>query len=99
MSENQNKEQTTEENESEQNSEDKSSNDDGGKQLKDILDVNYYIIASPAYDGDAPRHLARLAELGHAAGLPLVASNDVYLHVPERRPLLRSPAMSGPGCR
>ena len=33
------------------------------------------------------RRLARLAALGEAAGLPLVAINDVLYHLPERRPL------------
>ena len=36
--------------------------------LKNILHVDYYLLASPAYRGDEPRHLARLAELGAAAG-------------------------------
>jgi error-prone DNA polymerase len=39
------------------------------------------------YRGDDARRLARLAALGEAAGLPLVATNDVLYHVPERRPL------------
>ena len=33
------------------------------------------------------RRLARLAALGEATGLPLVATNDVLYHLPERRPL------------
>ena len=38
--------------------------------------------------GDEPRRLGLLAELGEEIGAPLVAVNDVFYHVPERRPLL-----------
>jgi error-prone DNA polymerase len=38
--------------------------------------------------GDEPRRLGLLAELGEHLGAPLVAVNDVFYHVPERRPLL-----------
>ncbi len=37
--------------------------------------------------GDEPRRLGLLAELGEESGAPLVAVNDVFYHVPERRPL------------
>ncbi|MBV9376041.1 MAG: PHP domain-containing protein, partial [Alphaproteobacteria bacterium] len=46
-----------------------------------------YLAAHHLYRGDDMRRLARLAVLGEAAGLPLVAVNDVLYHVPERRPL------------
>jgi error-prone DNA polymerase len=46
-----------------------------------------YLAAHHLYRGDDMRRLARLAALGKAAGLPLVATNDVLYHVPERRPL------------
>ncbi len=46
-----------------------------------------YIAAHHLYRGDDMRRLARLAALGEAAGLPLVATNDVLYHLPERRPL------------
>ena len=36
---------------------------------------------------DEPRRLGLLAELGEEIGAPLVAVNDVFYHVPERRPL------------
>jgi len=39
------------------------------------------------YDGRDARRLAGLAALGRAAGLPLVAHNDVRMHVPARRSL------------
>jgi error-prone DNA polymerase len=46
-----------------------------------------YLAAHHLYRGDDIRRLARLAALGEAAGLPLVATNDVLYHRPERRPL------------
>ena len=39
------------------------------------------------YRGDDAQRLVRLAALGEATGLPLVATNDVLYHRPERRPL------------
>src|SRR5215831_13916563 len=44
-----------------------------------------YLAAHHLYRGDDARRLARLAALGEAAGLPLVATNDVLYHLPERR--------------
>jgi error-prone DNA polymerase len=46
-----------------------------------------YLAAHHLYRGDDMRRLARLATLGEATGLPLVATNDVLYHLPERRPL------------
>ncbi len=46
-----------------------------------------YLAAHHLYRGDDARRLAHLAALAEAAGLPLVATNDVLYHVPERRPL------------
>jgi error-prone DNA polymerase len=46
-----------------------------------------YLAAHHLYRGDDMQRLARLAALGYATGLPLVAVNDVLYHVPERRPL------------
>jgi error-prone DNA polymerase len=46
-----------------------------------------YLAAHHLYRGDDMRRLAHLAALGEAAGLPLVAVNDVLYHLPERRPL------------
>jgi error-prone DNA polymerase len=46
-----------------------------------------YLAAHHLYRGDDMRRLARLAALGEATGLPLVATNNVLYHVPERRPL------------
>jgi error-prone DNA polymerase len=46
-----------------------------------------YLAAHHLYRGDDMQRLAGLAALGAATGLPLVATNDVLYHVPERRPL------------
>ncbi len=46
-----------------------------------------YLAAHHLYRGDDARRLARLAALAEAVGLPLVATNDVLYHLPERRPL------------
>ena len=46
-----------------------------------------YLAAHHLYRGDDARRLAHLAALAEAVGLPLVATNDVLYHVPERRPL------------
>ncbi|MCZ6849076.1 MAG: error-prone DNA polymerase [Alphaproteobacteria bacterium] len=56
--------------------------------LRNTLQSDYYLAAAPAYDGDEPRHLARLARLAARADIKMVAVNDVRLHGPERRPLL-----------
>src|SRR5713101_878330 len=46
-----------------------------------------YLAAHHLYRGDDMHRLARLTALGEATGLPLVATNDVLYHLPERRPL------------
>jgi error-prone DNA polymerase len=46
-----------------------------------------YLAVHHLYRGDDARRLAHLAALAEAAGLPLVVTNDVLYHVPERRPL------------
>src|SRR5215469_13308789 len=46
-----------------------------------------YLAVQHLYRGDDAKRLARLAALGAASGLPLVATNDVLYHVPKRRPL------------
>jgi error-prone DNA polymerase len=45
------------------------------------------LAAHHLYRGDDAKRLARLAELADRVKVPLVATNDVHAHVPERRPL------------
>src|SRR6266513_53771 len=46
-----------------------------------------YLAAHHLYRGDDAVRLARLADIAAMTGLPLVATNDVHYHEPERRPL------------
>ena len=46
-----------------------------------------YLAARYTYSGRNRERLARLADLGAKAGMPIIATNDVLYHVPERRPL------------
>jgi error-prone DNA polymerase len=46
-----------------------------------------YLAVHHLYRGDDARRLTRLAALSAATGMPLVATNDVLYHLPERRPL------------
>ncbi len=46
-----------------------------------------WLAASPCYDGNDGRRFLALARLAREAGAPLVATNDVLYHAPERRPL------------
>jgi error-prone DNA polymerase len=46
-----------------------------------------WLAASRAYAARDLQRLARLDELARAAGAPMVATNDVLYHAPERRPL------------
>src|SRR6185369_14408643 len=46
-----------------------------------------HLAASHLYRGDDVRRIRRIAELGAAHRVPLIAVNDVLYHAPERRPL------------
>ncbi|MCA8902602.1 MAG: PHP domain-containing protein, partial [Hyphomonas sp.] len=46
-----------------------------------------YLAVRHAFSGRNRERIARLAGLGRRAGVPLVATNDVLYHTPERRPL------------
>ena len=46
-----------------------------------------YLASCHRYRGDDARRLCRLAHLAEACATPLVATNDVLMHVPTRRPL------------
>ncbi|MGB0626600.1 MAG: error-prone DNA polymerase [Alphaproteobacteria bacterium] len=55
--------------------------------LSNELESETYLAASHLYRGDDARRLARLAAMSDAAATPLVATNDVRYHTPERRAL------------
>ena len=57
------------------------------KQISGFFRGNTWLAASCLYRGDDARRLDRLAGLALAAGVPLVATNDVHYHIPARRPL------------
>ncbi len=57
------------------------------KELGGKLKSECYLAASHCYGGDDTRRLSCLAELAIACGTPLVATNDVHYHVPQRRAL------------
>ena len=46
-----------------------------------------YLAARYAFSGRNRERIARLADFGAKAGVPIVATNDVLFHAPERRPL------------
>jgi len=47
-----------------------------------------YLAGQALYRGDDARRLVRLDALARACGTPLLATNDVRMHVPSRKPLL-----------
>jgi len=51
------------------------------------LKGNLYMGTSRSYDGDDQKKLYRLARLSEKYNIPLVATNDVHYHSPERREL------------
>ena len=56
-------------------------------QLRAAAPGRVRLAASMLYRGRDRARLARLAELAHAAEVPLIAVNDVLYHHPDRRPL------------
>jgi len=56
-------------------------------EYKEAFGDQLYLGASRAYRGDDGKQLYRLAQLGKKYSLPLLATNDVYYHALERRPL------------
>ena len=55
--------------------------------LHDAFPGNVRLMASRLYGAGDRRRLALLERLARHAGVPLLATNDVLYHVPERRPL------------
>ena len=56
-------------------------------QLARLFPGRTYLAAQMLHRGDDHRRVTRLAALAEAAGTPLVATNDVHYHAPERRAL------------
>src|SRR5690606_30218250 len=48
---------------------------------------NVWLAVAPSYNGDDRWRLAQAAGMADAAGLPLMATNDVLYHAAEQRPL------------
>jgi error-prone DNA polymerase len=57
------------------------------KRMAGELRGRVWLAASRAYAAQDLKRLSRLAELARDAGAPMVATNDVLYHGPERRPL------------
>ncbi|HEY6578701.1 MAG TPA: error-prone DNA polymerase [Rhizomicrobium sp.] len=57
------------------------------RQLSSIASDRVWLGASMPYRGDDRRRLQKLACVANEAGVPLIATNDVLYHAPERRAL------------
>ncbi|HEX6118670.1 MAG TPA: error-prone DNA polymerase [Dongiaceae bacterium] len=57
------------------------------KRFHNDIGRNAHLAASHLYRGDDARRIRWIAELGAEHRLPLIATNDVLYHAPERRPL------------
>ncbi len=55
--------------------------------LKSAFPNNLWLAAARAFDGGDRARLNRFAEIATKAGIPLLATNNVLYHRPERRPL------------
>jgi error-prone DNA polymerase len=57
------------------------------KIYREVFDDRLYLAASRRYMGDDAKQMFRLSQLSSQLHTPLVATNDVYYHEPERRQL------------
>ena len=57
------------------------------KIFREVFDDRLYLAASRRYMGDDSKQMFRLSQLSSQLHVPLVATNDVYYHLPERRQL------------
>ncbi len=55
--------------------------------LRKILKAPLWLALSPRYDGRDKARLAEMAELAHRTKTPIIATNNVLYHHPDRRPL------------
>ena len=56
--------------------------------LRETLGRDVWLAARCRYNGDDAARLWSLAQLSVATGIPMVATNDVHMHVPDRKPLM-----------
>jgi len=54
---------------------------------KQRLQQQLYLAINRSYQGEDQKRMFRLSELSKKTGIPLVATNDVYYHTPQRREL------------
>ncbi|MGB3386343.1 MAG: error-prone DNA polymerase, partial [Pseudaminobacter sp.] len=57
------------------------------RQLRDRFGPNLWLAVAPHYLGDDHFRIEQAAAMAKAAGVPLMATNDVLYHAAERRPL------------
>lgn len=57
------------------------------KEYRQALGKSLHLAANFSYQGDDQKRMFRLAELAKRMQVPLVATNNVYYHTPERREL------------
>ena len=57
------------------------------EEYKQAFASDLYLGASRSYQGDDTKKLFRIAQLAEQLDIPMVATNDVYYHHPERREL------------
>jgi len=57
------------------------------QEYREAFGRELYLGASRGYRGDDAKQLYRLAELGKRLETPLLATNDIYYHAADRRPL------------
>lgn len=57
------------------------------REYRDAFGEQLFIAASRAYNGDDSKLLFRIAQLSKQYSVPMVATNDVHYHNPERREL------------
>ncbi|HEV2481336.1 MAG TPA: error-prone DNA polymerase [Puia sp.] len=56
-------------------------------EYREAIGPNLYVAASRSYLGDDTKRLHRLSQLAGRLDMPLVATNDVHYHTPDRRQL------------
>ena len=57
------------------------------EEYKQVLGSSVYLAATFGYNGDDHKKLFRLSQLEAQLGIPLVATNNVHYHAPDRREL------------